>query len=421
VIGHVDAGKSTTSGHLIYKCGGISKRELDKLEKESSEINKQSFKFAWIMDKLKASRDRGITIDLSLWQFHTPHLDYTIIDAPGHRDFIKNMITGATQADCALVMISANEKEFEAGISETGQTREHILLAYTLGVRQIIVGVNKMDSEFVKYSKERYEEIKTEISAFLKKVGFKPNDIPFIPISGWNGDNLVERSENMDWYKGPTLLEALDSVKPPERPVKKPLRLPVKDVFKIEGFGTIVAGRVETGIMKTNTPITFAPSGKESIVKSIEMHHEKILEAPPGFNVGFNVKLKVNEVKRGQIVGNTNDKPPKEVESFLAQVIVMNHPNSIKKGYTPVIDCHTSHIACKFTELKAKVDKRTGVSIEDNPDCLKTGESGLVLMKPEKPFCCEVFAEFPPLGRFAVRDMKMTVAVGVIKEVYHKK
>jgi elongation factor 1-alpha len=421
VIGHVDAGKSTTTGHLIYKCGGIDKRTIEKYEKEANDQGKGSFKYAWVMDKLKSERDRGITIDISLWQFETPKYHFTIIDAPGHRDFIKNMITGTSQADCALLMIASPQGEFEAGISDEGQTREHALLAFTLGVKQMIVGINKIDEKTVNYSEDRYNEIKSETSNFLKKVGYKPDDVPFIPISGFNGDNMLERSANTSWYKGPTLLEALDKIVPPKRPTEKPLRLPLQDVYKIGGIGTVPVGRVETGILKPGMSVYFAPANVSSEVKSVEMHHESVTEAIPGDNVGFNVKgLTIKDISRGNVAGDNKNDPPREVESFLSQVIIMNHPGQIANGYTPVLDCHTAHIACKFHEIESKIDRRTGKAIEEEPKFIKTGDSALVILKPTKPMSCESFAEYPPLGRFAVRDMKKTVAVGVIKNCAKK-
>ncbi len=416
VIGHVDSGKSTSTGHLIYKCGGIDKRTIEKFEKEAAEMGKSSFKYAWVMDKLKSERERGITIDISLWQFETPKYHFTIIDAPGHRDFIKNMITGTSQADCAILMIASPQGEFEAGISKEGQTREHALLAFTLGVKQMIVCCNKMDEKSVNFSEERYLEIKKEVSEFLKKVGYKPDTINFIPISGWEGDNMLERSARTPWYKGPTLIEALDKIEPPKRPTEKPLRLPLQDVYKIGGIGTVPVGRVETGILKPGMSVTFAPADVKTEVKSVEMHHESIPEAIPGDNVGFNVKgLSVKDIKRGYVCGDSKNDPPKEVESFLAQVIIMNHPGQIENGYTPVLDCHTAHIACKFHEITAKIDRRTGKATEEEPKFVKNGDSALIVLKPTKPMCCESFTEYPPLGRFAVRDMKQTVAVGVIK------
>nr|BAN38292.1 elongation factor 1-alpha 1 [Entamoeba histolytica] len=417
VIGHVDSGKSTTTGHLIYKCGGIDQRTIEKFEKESAEMGKGSFKYAWVLDNLKAERERGITIDISLWKFETSKYYFTIIDAPGHRDFIKNMITGTSQADVAILIVAAGTGEFEAGISKNGPTREHILLSYTLGVKQMIVGVNKMDA--IQYKQERYEEIKKEISAFLKKTGYNPDKIPFVPISGFQGDNMIEPSTNMPWYKGPTLIGALDSVTPPERPVDKPLRLPLQDVYKISGIGTVPVGRVETGILKPGTIVQFAPSGVSSECKSIEMHHTALAQAIPGDNVGFNVRnLTVKDIKRGNVASDAKNQPAVGCEDFTAQVIVMNHPGQIRKGYTPVLDCHTSHIACKFEELLSKIDRRTGKSMEGGePEYIKNGDSALVKIVPTKPLCVEEFAKFPPLGRFAVRDMKQTVAVGVVKAV----
>jgi len=406
---------------LIYKCGGIDKRTIEKFEKEAADMGKASFKYAWVMDKLKSERERGITIDISLWQFETPKYHFTIIDAPGHRDFIKNMITGTSQADCAILMIASPQGEFEAGISKEGQTREHALLAFTLGVKQMIVCCNKMDEKTVNFSEERYTEIKKEVSEFLKKVGYKPDTISFIPISGWNGDNMLERSANTPWYKGPILIEALDKIEPPKRPTEKPLRVPLQDVYKIGGIGTVPVGRVETGILKPAMKVSFAPANVETEVKSVEMHHESIPEAIPGDNVGFNVKgLSVKDIKRGYVCGDVKNDPPREVESFLAQVIIMNHPGQIENGYTPVLDCHTAHIACKFHEIQAKIDRRTGKATEEEPKFVKNGDSALIILKPTKPMCCETFTEYPPLGRFAVRDMKQTVAVGVIKEVVKK-
>ena len=421
VIGHVDSGKSTSTGHLIYLCGGIDKRTIEKFEKESGEMGKSSFKFAWVLDKLKAERERGITIDISLWKFSTDKYYFTIIDAPGHRDFIKNMITGTSQADVALLVVSAAKGEFEAGISQEGQTREHGLLAYTLGVKQVIVVVNKMDTEDPKgnhWSQARFEEIKNEVSDYLKKVGYNPEKIMFVPISGWHGDNMLEASGNLSWFKGPTLIQALDTVIPPKRPTEKPLRLPVQDVYKIQGIGTVPAGRVETGILKPGMVVTFAPSAVTTEVRSVEMHHEALVEAIPGDNVGFNLKsVSTKDIKRGHVCGDSKNDPPMAAANFDAQVIVLNHPGQINAGYTPVLDCHTSHIACKFAEIKSKIDKRTNKELEANPKFVKTGDSAIVKLEPMKPMCVEAFNQYPPLGRFAVRDMKQTVAVGVIKSV----
>ncbi|XP_022088858.1 elongation factor 1-alpha [Acanthaster planci] len=436
VIGHVDSGKSTTTGHLIYKCGGIDKRTIEKYEKEASEMGKGSFKYAWVLDKLKAERERGITIDIALWKFETTKYYCTVIDAPGHRDFIKNMITGTSQADCAVLIVASSTGEFEAGISKNGQTREHALLAFTLGVKQLIVGVNKIDNTEPPYSEARFNEIKKEVSGYVKKVGYNPASVAFVPISGWHGDNMVEPSGKMPWYKGweiqsadkkagkvtgKTLLDALDSIAPPSRPVEKPLRLPLQDVYKIGGIGTVPVGRVETGVLKPGVVVTFAPANITTEVKSVEMHHESLTEALPGDNVGFNVKnVSVKEIKRGMVAGDSKSDPPKQAENFKAQVIILNHPGQIHAGYSPVLDCHTAHIACKFSELLEKIDRRSGKKLEENPKNVKSGDAAIVSLIPSKPMCVESFSEYPPLGRFAVRDMKQTVAVGVIKEVTKK-
>ncbi|CAO2634203.1 Elongation factor 1-alpha 1 [Lemmus lemmus] len=395
VIGHVDSGKSTTTGHLIYKCGGIDKRTIEKFEKEAAEMGKGSFKYAWVLDKLKAERERGITIDISLWKFETSKYYVTIIDAPGHRDFIKNMITGTSQADCAVLIVAAGVGEFE-------QTREHALLAYTLGVKQLIVGVNKMDSTEPPYSQKRYEEIVKEVSTYIKKIGYNPDTVAFVPISGWNGDNMLEPSANMPWFKGWKVTRKDGSASGTTL---------LEDVYKIGGIGTVPVGRVETGVLKPGMVVTFAPVNVTTEVKSVEMHHEALSEALPGDNVGFNVKnVSVKDVRRGNVAGDSKNDPPMEAAGFTAQVIILNHPGQISAGYAPVLDCHTAHIACKFAELKEKIDRRSGKKLEDGPKFLKSGDAAIVDMVPGKPMCVESFSDYPPL----------TVAVGVIKAVDKK-
>merc|ERR1712121_366192 len=393
-------------------------------------MGKGSFKYAWVLDKLKAERERGITIDIALWKFCTDKYFVTIIDAPGHRDFIKNMITGTSQADCAVLIVAAGTGEFEAGISKNGQTREHVLLCLTLGVKQIIVAVNKMDSTEPKYGEGRFKEISKEVGAYVKKVGYNPATVPIVPISGFNGDNMLEKSDKMPWWKKQkierksgsyeyeTLLDALDNIEPPERPVNKPLRLPLQDVYKIGGIGTVPVGRVETGKLKAGMVVTFSPVGTTTEVKSVEMHHETLDEAVPGDNVGFNVKnVSIKDIRRGMVASDSKNDPAKESKSFLAQVIILNHPGEIHAGYQPVLDCHTAHVACKFSEIREKIDRRSGKVLEENPKMVKTGDAAMVDLIPSKPMCVEAFPDYQPLGRFAVRDMRQTVAVGIIKSV----
>jgi elongation factor 1-alpha len=410
-IGHVDHGKSTTVGRLLLDTGHIESHVIEKYKKEAEQKGKATFEFAWVMDGLKEERERGLTIDVAHKRFNTPKYYFTIIDAPGHRDFVKNMITGTSQADAAVIVVSAIE-------GPQAQTKEHIFLSRTLGVTQIIIDVNKMDA--VNYQQAKYEETKKAVSELLKTVGFKVDDIPFVPASGYKGDNIAKKSENMPWYKGQTLIEALDALKPLAKMTEKPLRIPVQDVYTITGVGTVPVGRVETGVLKPDMKIIFMPANKIGEVKSIEMHHETLPQAVPGDNVGFNVRgLAKTDVKRGDVAGPV-DNPPTVAKSFKAQIMVLNHPSVITVGYTPVFHCHTAQVACTFTELITKLDTKTGAAKEQNPQFLKTGDAAIVKITPSKPLAIETKKDFPQLGRFAIRDMGQTVAAGVVIEVEKK-
>jgi elongation factor 1-alpha len=420
IMGHVDHGKSTTTGNLLYQAGAIDERTIKAFEDEAAKLGKGTFKYAWVLDNLKEERERGVTIDLRFLKFETNKFYFTIIDAPGHRDFVKNMITGASQADAAVLFVSAKKGEFEAGIGPGGQTREHAFLAFTLGVRQVVVAVNKMDDITVNWNKERYEEIKNEVTRMLKMVGFKVDKVNFIPTSGWTGDNLLKKSDKMPWYTGPTLMEALDLLEVPPKPTAKPLRIPVQDVYSITGIGTVPVGRVETGVLKEGANIVFMPSNKAAEVKSIEMHHTKISKAEPGDNIGMNVRgIAKTDIHRGDVAGPV-DNPPTVAKEFIGQIIVIYHPTAIAAGYTPVLHYHTGQIACRFTELLKKIDPRTGQVVEEKPSFLKTGDAAWVKMEPLRPIAIETYTDFPELGRFAVRDMGTTVAAGVVKEITQK-
>jgi elongation factor 1-alpha len=420
IMGHVDNGKSTTTGHLLYLAGVIDQRTIDAYQAEAEKMGKGTFHFAWVLDNLKEERERGVTIDLRFLQFPTKKYNMTVIDAPGHRDFIKNMITGASQADAAILFSSAKKGEFEAGIGAGGQTREHAFLSFTLGIRQLIVAINKMDDSTVNWGKERYEEMKNEISRMLRMVGYKIEKIHFVPVSGLKGDNLAKKSENMPWYTGPTIMEALDELELPPKPTTKPLRVPIQDVYTITGIGTVPVGRIETGILKPGAQIVFMPSKKTAEVKSIEMHHSSIPMAEPGDNVGINVRgIAKNDVHRGDVAGPA-DNPPTVAKEFIGQIIVIYHPTAIAAGYTPVLHYHTGQIAVRFVELIKKIDPRTGQVSEENPSFLKTGDAAWVRMEPLHPIAIEAFTEFPELGRFAIRDMGTTVAAGAVKEITKK-
>ncbi len=419
-IGHVDHGKSTLMGRLLYEAGVIDQRLIQQYEEEAKKLGKETFKFAWVMDKLKEERERGLTIDLSFYKFETPKYEFTLIDAPGHRDFIKNMITGASEADAAILVVSARPGEFEAGISPGGQTREHASLAKILGINQLVVAINKMDDPGVNWSKERYEEIKNEIARLLKTLGYDVSKIRFVPVSAWTGDNVLKKSDKMPWYDGPTLIEALDEFVPPPKPIDKPLRLPIQDVYSITGVGTVPVGRIETGRMRVGDRVVFMPPGLVGDVKSIEMHHQPLEEAVAGDNIGFNVKgVSKKDIRRGDVVGHV-DNPPTVAEEFIAQIFVIYHPTAIGVGYTPVMHVHTAQVAVTFIELLKKLDRRTGQVVEENPSFLKTGDVAIVKLKPLRPVSLEEFQQFPELGRFAIRDMGQTIAAGVVKEITKK-
>ncbi|MEM3873663.1 MAG: translation elongation factor EF-1 subunit alpha [Candidatus Bathyarchaeia archaeon] len=420
IMGHVDHGKSTTTGHMLYLAGVVDERTVKQYEEEARKLGKETFKFAWILDNLKEERERGLTIDLRFLKFETKKYYFTIIDAPGHRDFVKNMITGASQADGAILFVSAKRGEFEAGIGPGGQTREHAFLAFTLGVNQLVVAINKMDDPTVNWSQERYNEVKNEVSRMLKMVGYKVEKIPFVPTSGWTGDNLVKPSDKMPWYKGPTLIEALDVFEIPPKPLDKPLRIPIQDVYSITGVGTVPVGRVETGVLKEGDTVIFMPANKQGEVKSIEMHHTRIPRAEPGDNIGFNVRgIAKTDIRRGDVCGHVNN-PPTVAREFIGQIIVIYHPTAIAAGYTPVLHYHTGQMACRFTELIRKIDPRSGQVVEEKPSFLKTGDAALVRMEPLRPIAIEAYSEFSELGRFAVRDMGTTIAAGIVKEITKK-
>lgn len=419
VIGHVDHGKSTMMGHFLYRLGVIDERTIEKYRKEASEIGRESWAYAWVLDTLREERSRGLTIDPTYTKFKTGKYYYTLIDAPGHRDFIKNMISGTSQADAAILVVSAKPNEFEAGFSRGGQTREHAILAKILGINNLIVCVNKMDA--VGYKQDAYEYVKSELSKFLRTIGFNLEKIPFVPTSGLKGDNLVEKSENTPWYDGPTLKEALDKyVEPPPLPVGKPLRIPVGKVLKITGVGTVATGRVATGVVKPGDKIMINPPQIKTVAQSIEMHHTKLEQAIPGDNIGVNLKgVSVDDIKRGDVIGHESNPPTiigPEVARVLARISVVWHPTSIAAGYTPVIHAHTLQIATRFVKIKAKF-AATGELVEENPSFIKTGDAADVILEPIKKCVLEKVSEFPQLGRFAIRDMGQLIAVGVVREI----
>ena len=412
-VGHVDHGKSTTVGRLLLDSGHIEQHVIDKFEQEAAERGKAGFGFAYVMDGLKEERERGITIDVAHKEFYTPNYYFTVIDAPGHRDFVKNMITGTSQADAAVLNVAAND-----GVN--AQTKEHAFLARVLGVQQLIVNVNKMDISGVAWSEDKYNSVVAEVTNLLKMAGFKTDEIPFVPCSAFDGDNVFNKSDKSPWYNGPTLFEAIDAIQMPPKPTDMPLRLPIQDVYKISGIGTVPVGKIETGVLHAGKTVTFNPSQQSAEVKSIEMHHTMVDKAEPGDNVGFNVRgLSADDIRRGDVAGYT-DNPPMFVrhdETFVGQIQLMDIPKAIGVNYTPVFHAHTSQVAVRFVELLEKTTK--GVK-EANPAFLKTGDACLVRFGPTKPMAIEQMDTFPQLARFAIRDMGKTVAAGVCMKIEKK-
>ncbi len=410
-IGHVDHGKSTLVGRVLYDSGSLSEQEYRRLQQEAEAKGRGTFAFAFVMDKLKEERERGITIDVSYKEFETPHNRFTIIDAPGHRDFVKNMITGASQADAAILVVAAKE-----GVMP--QTKEHSFLAKVMGINQIIVAINKMDE--VNYDKAKYEEVKKNVGKLLSSLGYKIDNIPFVPVSAWIGDNVVKKSDKLSWWTEGTFFEFLDKLEAPEQPIDKPLRIPIQDVYNIKGVGTVPVGRVETGVLRPGDKIVVMPYKKTGEVKTIEAHHQQLPDAKPGDNIGFNVRgIGKEDIRRGDVVGK-EDNPPKVVDEFTAQIQVLDHPSAISVGYTPVFHLHTAQQSMKFVELVKKLDPRTGETTEENPKFLQAGDAAIVKIKPTQPLSAEKYSEFPSLGRFAIRDSGKTVAAGIITEIKEK-
>ncbi|MBI4451473.1 translation elongation factor EF-1 subunit alpha [Candidatus Woesearchaeota archaeon] len=413
-IGHVDHGKSTTVGRLLFDAGVVDEQTMRKLKEEAAQLGKASFEFAFVMDNLKEERERGVTIDLNHKKFETPKYYFTIIDAPGHKDFIKNMITGASQADAAVLVIGSE------GIQ--AQTKEHAFLARTLGVQQLIVACNKQDLN--KYAQDKFEASKKAAQDLLKSVGYKIENIQIVPIASYPGDNVVKKSANMPWYTGPTLLDALNNLKEPEKPTQLPLRLPIQDVYNITGIGVVPVGKVETGVMKVGDKIIVVPAregkGITGEVKTIEMHHEQMQQAEPGDNVGFNVRgINKQDIARGDVLGKPDNVPTVATE-FTARIIVLNHPTVITVGYTPVFHIHTAQVACQVTEIVKKINSATGETIQEHPDFIKNGDAAEIKVKPMQPLCIEKQKDIPQMARFAVRDSGATVAAGMCIDLVKK-
>jgi len=411
VIGHVDHGKSTTVGRLLYEAGAVDEQTLTKLKEEAKEKGKAGFEFAYVMDTIKEERERGVTIDLTYKKFETKKYDFTIIDAPGHKDFIKNMITGTSQADAAVLVVAATNSVQE-------QTKEHAFLAKTLGVGQLIVAVNKMD--MVSYAEDKYNSTVDDVKKLITTYGWKADDVKFLPIAALKGDNIKDASSEMSWYKGPSLLASLDELHPPEKPTGLALRMPVQDVYSIKGIGSVPVGRIETGEMKIGQKLVGMPSGKEGELKTIEMHHEQMKVAGPGGNVGIAIRgIGKDDLKRGDVLG-TVDNPPTVAKEFTVKIVLLNHPSVLTVGYTPVFHINTAQVSCRVTKILKKINPKTGETLEENPDLLRNGDVAEIVCVPTRPTCIEKNSDFPQLAKLAIRDMGRTVAAGICIDVVKK-
>lgn len=416
-IGHVDHGKSTSVGRLLYDTGNIDEQAMRKLRERAEQLGKGGFEFAFVMDQLKEEQERGVTIDLAHKRFDTDKYYFTIIDAPGHKDFIKNMITGASQADCAVLVVAAND-----GVN--AQTIEHLKLSKIFGVGQLLVAVNKMDISGVDYKESRYKEVLDDVKKHAKQAGWNVDKLRFIPMAAYPGENITKKSTKMSWWTGDTLLEAINKFDVPQKPVNLPLRLPIQDVYNITGIGVVPVGRVETGVMKVGDKVVVVPGregkGIHGEVKTIEMHHEQIQEALPGDNVGFNVRgIQKKDIARGDVLGHESHVPTVATE-FTAQVVIMNHPSVVTVGYTPVFHIHTAQVACQFIEILKKINPATGQEVTENKDILRSGDAAIVKLKPMQPVVIEKNAEIPQMSRFAIRDSGLTVGAGMCMDLVKK-
>ncbi len=416
-IGHVDHGKSTTVGRLLFDTGNVDEQAMRKLKEKAEQLGKKGFEFAFVMDNLKEEQERGVTIDLAHKRFDTDKYYFTIIDAPGHRDFIKNMITGASQADCAVLVVAAND-----GVN--AQTIEHLKLSKIFGVGQLLVAVNKMDISGVEFSEKRYKEVIEDVKKHAAQAGWKVDLLRFIPIASFPGENIAKKSAKMPWWTGDTLLEAINKFQIPQKPTNLPLRLPIQDVYNITGIGVVPVGRVETGIMKVGDKVMVVPGregkGVPGEVKTIEMHHEAVNQAEPGDNIGFNVRgIGKKDIARGDVLGHA-DNVPSVVTEFTAQVVIMSHPSVVTVGYTPVFHIHTAQIACRFDQIIKKLNPATGQEVTENKDILRNGDAAIVKLIPMQPLVIEKNTEIPQMSRFAIRDSGATVAAGMCIDLVKK-
>ncbi len=424
--GHVDHGKSTLVGRLFYELGLISEQEMTRLERHAHALDKGSFKYAFFTDKSLEERERGISVEVGFKGFETKKRRFNVIDAPGHKDFTKNMITGASMGDAAILVADANTT-YEKGVQT--QTREHLLLLYTLGIEQVLIVLNKMDT--ANYAESVYAATKERLAGLIEQIGAKlkpEQDSNFIPASALYGENITKPSEKMPWYNGPTFVEALDALQEPLRLEDKPLRMPILRTFRAMRAGTVVAGKVECGTVSTGDTVVIVPyPGRGKIsgeVRSLEWQHKRIDKAGPGEDIGILLgRLEkgfvARQVKKGYMVGDA-DNPPVAVEKFKANLFVLDHSSSIREGYSPYLYCHQAALPCSILEIEKSFNPRTGEVKEEKPEQLVKGDSAIVWIRPQKPLVIEEIRNIPKLSRFVLRE-GTTVAAGICLEALPKK
>uniref|UniRef100_H3BYM5 HBS1-like protein n=1 Tax=Tetraodon nigroviridis TaxID=99883 RepID=H3BYM5_TETNG len=420
VIGHVDAGKSTLMGHVLYLLGHVNKRTMHKYEQESKKAGKASFAYAWVLDETGEERDRGVTMDVGMTKFETTSKVVTLMDAPGHRDFIPNMITGAAQADVALLVVDASRGEFEAGFEAGGQTREHALLVRSLGVTQLAVAINKMDQ--VNWQQERFQDITSKLGHFLKQAGFKESDVFYIPTSGLSGENLATRSsvsQLTSWYSGPSLLEQIDAFKPPQRSTDKPFRLCVSDVFKDQGSGFCVTGKIEAGFVQTGDRILAMPPNETCTVKGITLHDEPLDWAAAGDHVSLTVTgMDIIKMNVGCVFCDPKE-PIGVCTRFRARILLFNIEVPITQGFPVLLHYQTVSEPATIRKLISVLHKSSGEVLKKKPKCLTKGMNAIVEIQTQRPVSLELYKDYKELGRFMLRYGGSTIAAGVVTEVTH--
>lgn len=418
IVGSRGCGKTTAVARLCHVLGAFQQEAHEQCRSFAKDLGCPAGEHAWMLDTLRTERELGKTVETSLASFQSDAYAYTAMDTPGDIGYTKNMLSIMSMADVAVLVVSAAAGEFEEGV-ETGRTRELALACFTMGIKSVVVWVSKMDDTSVRNSQARFDEIKKTVEAFLKEVGYKQKEVPFVPISGLLGDNLVARSTETPWYGGKPALETLDAQGPINRPAEKPLRLPVLKVRADDDAGTVIVGRVETGTIRPGIKVLFSPSGFLGEVQSIRKDGEQVSEGKGGdiVSVSLGNTVDAKDLRCGMVASYSTNDPAADAETFLAQVVVFEHPGSIRAGYCPAIAVHTAQVPCEFEELLALVDRKTGKDTQVNPEKAKSGELVSVRMRPRAAVCVEAFSAYPSLGRFAVRDHGRTIGVGVIKEV----